>query len=280
MVKRMPDLSLVYVLTSEEGEQRTLSARDVWHIRGLSWNGWMGLETVKLAREAIGLSLALEEAHSRLHKNGVQPSGTYSVDAKLTDEQHKKLTAWIKASVAQENRSSPLVLDNGAKWLAQQMSGVDAQHVQTRQLQIQEICRAMNVQPMMVFAVDKPTYGSAEQLFTAHVVHTLMPLYELIEQSADVYLLEALDDTGYFTAFNPRGLMRGSLKDQAEYFSKALANRPWMTQDEVRDETDLSPEGGDAATRREPPNVAAQQPPPTESEPDPADPAEDEETDG
>jgi phage portal protein BeeE len=55
----------------------TLTEPEIWHLRGLSWNGWMGMPAIKLAREAIGLSLALEEAHARLHGNGVQPSGFY-----------------------------------------------------------------------------------------------------------------------------------------------------------------------------------------------------------
>lgn len=263
-VTRARDLSLSYQVSSEEGfTLSNLTSREIWHIRGLSWNSWMGMEGVKLAREAIGLSLALEEAHSRLHANGVQPSGTWAVEGKLTPEQHVKLTEWIKKHAAGDNRGAPLILDNGAKWMAQQMSGVDSEHLATRRFQVEEDCRAMNVQPMMVFAVDKPTYNSAEQLFTAHVVHTLSPLYELIEQSADVFLLEAEDDTGHFTAFNPRGLIRGSLKDQADYFAKMTGSGgspAIMTQDECRDEIDLPPKGGKAAELREPTNVASKAP--------------------
>ena len=270
-VRRLTDLSFRYDITIDDGGQgrRDLTSREIWHIRGLSWNSWMGLETVKLAREALGLSMALEEAHARLHSNGVSPSGTYSVQNKLTDDQHAKLTKWIKAHASAAERGAPLVLDNGATWLAQQMTGVDAQHVETRRFQVEETCRTMNVQPMMVFAVDKPTYASVEQLKIAHVDHTLMPIYELIEQSADIWLLEVEDDTGHFTQLNPRGLIRGSLKDQAEYFAKALGagGAPaWMTQDEVRDECDLPPQGGAAARLREPTNVASKAPSTTPSD--------------
>lgn len=278
-VTRNRDLSLSYKVSAEDGEAApfTLTQNEMWHLRGLSWNGWMGMEAVRLAREAIGLSLALEEAHSRLHANGVQPGGTYAVDGKLSDEQHTKLTGWIKKHAAGENRGGPLVLDNGAKWLAQQMSGVDAQHVETRRHQVLEVCRAMNVQPMMVFAVDRPTYASAEQLFTAHAVHGLGPLYELIEQSADVFLLGVDDDTGHYCHLDPRGLMRGSMKDQGEYYAKALGSggsRPWMTQDEIRDEVDLTPKGGPADELLDPAGAAPTSPA-AEDEPPPAEPDED-----
>lgn len=274
-VTQRADLSLTYQLSSLNGEAApagTLTAREIWHIRGLSWNGWMGLEPVSLAREAIGLGMALEEAHSRLHANGAHPSGTWAVDGKLSDDQHAKLTAWIKKHAAGENRGAPLVLDNAAKWMAQQMSGVDPQYIQTRQFQVLEVCRALNVQPMLVFAVERPTYASAEQLANMHVIHSLAPLYELVEQSADVFLLEVEDDTGFFCALDPRGLMRGSMKDQAEYYAKALGSggsRPWMTQDEVRDETDLVPKGGDADELLEP--VGATPPATDDDEPNPAD---------
>lgn len=262
-VTRHRDLSMTYLVTGEDGQQATLDQSKIWHIRGPSWNGWMGMESVKLAREAIGLSLALEEAHSRLHKNGVQPSGTYSVSSALSEDQYKKLSNWIKAAAGGENSGAPLILDNGAQWLQRQMTGVDAQHVETRRLQIEEVCRAMRVMPIMVGASDKTaTYASAEQMFIAHAVHTLAPWAERIEQSADVALLGGEPDL--YTVLDLRGLMRGALKDQAEYYAKALGaggGPAWMTQDEVRNECDLNPKGGTADTLREPSNVAKTTPP-------------------
>lgn len=284
-VTRHQDLSLTYTVNAEEGGgTKNLAAEHIWHLKGLSWNGWIGMEAVKLARESIGLSLALEEAHSRLHANAAQPSGTFSVEGKLNDDQHNKLAGWIKKHAAAENKGSPLVLDNGAKWLSQQMSGVDAQHIETRKHQVLEICRMGNVQPIMIHAVDKPTYGSAEQTFNAHHVHCLAPEYEMIEQSADVYLLGDKDmDDGYYVAFNPRGMLRGSMKDQGEYYSKALGaggSKGWMTQDEVRDETDMNPKGGQADELPQPTNVAAKAPGQSQDKPDPEpEPSEDEDED-
>lgn len=255
-VTQNDDLSLSYDVTGKNARVLRLTSKEIWHIRGLSWNGWMGMETVRLASEAIGLSLSLEESHARQHANGVQAGGTYAVDGTLTEEQHTQLTAWIKKHAGAENRGGPLILDNGAKWLQQQMTGVDAQHVETRELQAREVCRAMNVMPIMVGCGDKTaTYASAEQMFIAHNVHTLQPLGENIEQGADVWLLGVRDDKGLYTAFDWRGLQRGTLKDQADYFGKALGlggGRPWLTQDEVRDELDRNPMLGEAAILGQP----------------------------
>jgi HK97 family phage portal protein len=75
--EQLADLSVVYDVTGRDGKTVRMGQKNIWHLRGLSWDGVIGLETIKLAREALGLSLALEEAHARLHENGVQPSGIY-----------------------------------------------------------------------------------------------------------------------------------------------------------------------------------------------------------
>jgi hypothetical protein len=96
-------------------------------------------------------------------------------------------------------------------------------------------------------------------MFGAHDVHPCARGGERIEQSADVYLLDVDRRSGRSTPPGPQG-PRAALKDQAEYFAKALGaggSPAWMTQDEVRDDCDLNPMGGEAAKLREPTNVAS-----------------------
>ncbi|MCA3254940.1 phage portal protein [Bradyrhizobium sp.] len=248
IVKRRDDLSLEYQITGEDGSLRYIPASDIWHLRGPSWNSWMGMEAVKLAREAIGLSLALEEAHARLHQNGIQPSGIYSVEGTLKPEDHQKLVSWLKKSAAAANAGTPLVLDRAAKWMAQQMSGVDAQHVETRRLQIEENCRALRVMPIMVGAADKvATYASSEQMFLAHVIHTLMPWGTRLEQSAEANLLTDKEQAdGLFFKFYFQALMRGDFKGRQEGL-QIMRRNGIINADEWRDLEDMNPrtdEGG------------------------------------
>lgn len=220
-VKRKSDLSLEYVV-SANGDQRTFPQEAIWHVRGPSWDTWRGMPAVKYAREAIGLSIATEEAHAKLHANGAQASGVYSVEGKLSPEQYRDLRDWIEASICGENRSRPFVLDHAAKWTQISMSGVDAQHLETRKHQVEEICRAFRVMPIMIGQADKAaTYASAEQMFLAHVIHTLCPWYERIEQSIDVNLLTEADrKQGVYAKFLPNGLMRGASKDRSDFYYK------------------------------------------------------------
>lgn len=211
-VTRLADYTLVYDVTGQDGKVTRFQQRDIWHLRGAGWNGWMGDETLRLAREAIGLAKALEGSHATMHRNQVQPSGIYTVEGELTEEQHEQLVEWIKAKASGNRLGNPLVLDRGAKWVAQQMSGVDSQHLETRRFQIEEICRAFRVMPIMVGLSEKTaTYASAEQMFLAHVTHSLGPWYSRIEQSSQVALIDpkAPADAGLFTRFMDDALMRG-----------------------------------------------------------------------
>lgn len=247
------DFSIVFRVTGKSGEAKEFPADAIWHVRGPSLDGLLGMDTLKLAREALGLAIATESTHSQLHANGVRTSGTYSIEGPLTPDQYRQLKEWlIKEAAGADNAGMPLILDRGAKWLATNMTGLDAQHLETRRFQIEEVCRVMDVIPLMVGYNDKAsTYASAEQMFLAHVVHTLMPWYARIEQSADAYLLtDAERADGLYFKFVAGGLLRGAAKDRAEYFAKALGaggGPAWMTQDEVRDLEELNPFGGSAA---------------------------------
>lgn len=218
-VTQHADLSLSYEVAGSDGGLRRLPAEAIWHVRGPSWNGWMGLESVRIAREALGLSIALEASHARMHKAGVQPAGLYSVEAELTETQYAQLAKWLKKFAAGgEYAGQAMILDRGAKWLSQQMSGVDAEHLETRRFQIEEVCRFGRVMPIMVGLAEKTaTYASAEQMFLAHEVHTLSPWAGRLEQSAEVSLLsEAEKAQGLTIRFNLSAMRRGDYKGRQE----------------------------------------------------------------
>lgn len=238
LIEQQPDWSVKYTVGFPNGERKVIPPEAIWHLRGPSWNGAIGLDALRLAREAVGLAQATEEAHARFHKNGVKNSGVYTVADKLNPDQYKMLRDWIVKNTTGDNASSPLILDRGAQWVSQMMTGVDAQHLETRKFQVEEICRAFRVIPMMVGYSDKTaTYASAEQMFIAHVVHTITPWATRFEQSAEVNLLR--DDEEIDIRFDLKSLMRGAAKDRAEYYAKALGSGgspAWMTQADVRED--------------------------------------------
>ena len=268
---QLADYSIMYKVTGASGAIQDFPAEAIWHVRGPSWDGLLGMDVMNAAREALGLAIATEETHATLHAKGVRPSGTYSVDGTLDPAQYTALKAWItKEFAGSENQGAPMILDRGAKWLQQSLSGLDAQHLETRNFQIQEVCRFLDVMPIMVGHSDKAaTYASAEQMFLAHVIHCLSPWYARIEQSADINLLTAKERAaGYYFKFIAAGLMRGASKDRSEYFAKALGSGGspgWMTPDEVRALEELNPMGGKAAELPSPVTVQPSEPDPMPS---------------
>ena len=245
------DMSIRYFVQGKLGGEREVPANQIWHLRGLSWDGFLGMDTLKMAKEALGLSMALEDSAANLHANGVRPSGVYSVEGSLSQKQHDDLVLWLKKQAAADG--TPLVLDRAAKWVSQTMSSVDAQHKEMRDHQIEEVARFFNVLPIMLgHSGDKAnTYASAEAMFAAHKVHTLAPEYQRIQESADVNLLTDEERAkGYYFKFVAPALLHASTKDQGEFLSRALGSGgspAWMAQDEVRALFELDAFGGDAA---------------------------------
>lgn len=258
-----------YIVTGLNGGRMPMPRSAVWHWRGPSWDGVAGMQVVKMAREAIGLAMVAEESQSALHKNGARPSGLLSMEGNVTLDQFKALRAWIDDNYAGAGKTGNVMpLDRNAKFTPMAMTGVDAQHLETRGFQIQEICRAFRVQPLMAGYSDKAaTYASVEQMLIAHVVHTLAPWYERVQQSADCQLLTQREiDAGYYTKLVAAGLLRGDMAARSNFFKSALGSGgspAWMTPDEVRELEDLNPMGGAAALLPVATNVAPTPPAPT-----------------
>lgn len=212
---------------------------DVFLLNGVQWDWVNSLNAVFLARTAIGLAIATETSQAAMHKNGLRPGGTYSVEGTLNQEQHERLTDYLKRKSGPEQAGIPLVLDRNAKWLGTAMTGVDAQHVETRRLQVEEICRGYGVFPIMVGHSDKSaTFASSEAFFAAHVKHTLAPWHRAWTQRIDEMLLDGAGPL--FAEFDTRYLMAGSMKDRAVW-ARTMAEMGIYTRNEIRDEEGKDP---------------------------------------
>lgn len=238
-VTRISRYELVYRCWDEFGLIGEFSPDDVFLLNGVQWDWVTSLDAVKLARSAIGLAMATEQSQAAMHENGLRPSGLYSVEDKLNDEQHERLTRWIREKSGVRNTGMPLVLDRSAKWLSTGVSGVDAQHVETRRLQVEEICRYYGVFPIMVGHSDKTaTFASAEAFFSAHVKQTLAPWHKAWSQRLDETLLDGAGPL--FAEFDTRYLLAGSMADRSQW-ARTMTEMGIYTRNEIRDEDGKDP---------------------------------------
>ena len=243
-VRKINRYELRYRCWDEFGIIGDFKSDDVFVLNGVQWDWASSLNAVVLARQAIGLAIATERSQSAMHENGLRPSGTYSVEGNLTKEQQDRLTAYLKEKSGPAKAGIPLVLDRAAKWLNTSISGVDAQHVETRRLQIEEICRGYGVFPIMVGHSDKSaTFASSEAFFAAHLKHTLAPWHKAWRERMDEFLL---DGSGpLFTEFDTRYLTSGSMVDRAQW-TRTMIEMGVYNANEIRDYDGLDPrEGGD-----------------------------------
>jgi HK97 family phage portal protein len=242
-VEQMPDWSLRIRVDYADKTHGYFNQSQVLYIRGPSFDGFTALPAVQAAREAIGLSKALEKQQAKLAGNGGKPSGVLSFAGKLAPETVEKLRETWQSRFGPNGDGGIAVLDGDAKFHSMTMTSVDAQHLETRRMQIEEIARAFRVQPIMLMQSDKAaTFASAEQMFRNHVIHTLGPWIERWEQACNRDILG--NEQGVTVDLDERNLLRGDFKDQAEYYTKALGaggQSAWMTVNEIREEVGRPP---------------------------------------
>ena len=264
--------ALRYVVTPEDGPAVEFPAAAIWHVKGPSWNGYLGLAAVKLAREAIGLAMATEESHAKLHKHGARVGGLISVEGALGEKQYNELKAWIEKNFeGSGNAHRTMILDRAAKFTSAQQTGIDSQHLETRRYQVEEVCRAMGVMPIIVGYSDKAsTYASAGEMFRAHERLTLAPQWKMIEQSIDAHLLTEKERAeGIFAAFTDEGIKRGAIKEKQD-FLLGMVNGGLMTPNEGRALLDLNPDDDPASDKlRIPANITGSVPEAEPKDPDP-----------
>jgi HK97 family phage portal protein len=243
-VEQRDDWSLRYQIRNKAGGYRDVPQADILHIRGPSEDGIKGLALTDYASEVLGLSIRAQEAAARIFAKGVMAGGAFETDKKLSAE----AIANLKASAAErysgaENAGSSMVLQEGLKYKPIASTAKDSQMLETRAHQIEEIARIFGV-PRPFLMVDDTSWGSGiEQLGIYFVQYGLAPWFKAWEDAVSITLLTDQERrAGYYPKFNERALLRGSMKDQGEFFAKMMGSGgspQIMEQNEARALLDL-----------------------------------------
>ena len=219
----------------------------VFHLKGLSFDGIKGISPIAQAREAVGLSLATEEYGAKFFGNGARPGGVLEHPGVLKDPE-KLRASWNQVYQGSRNSHKVAVLEEGMKYHTIGIAPEDAQFLETRKYQVNEICRIFRVPPHLVGDLERATFSNIEHQSIEFVQHTIRPWIVRWEQEIARSLLDESERLLYFAKFNVDGLLRGDYKSRMEGYAIARQNG-WMSINDIRalEDMELIPadKGGD-----------------------------------
>jgi HK97 family phage portal protein len=213
----------MFRLATANGGNRPLPISDVIHVRAFGGSARCPLT---LAREAIGVALAIEQHVSRLFTRGARPSGVLKFKRKLDDAAFERLKKSWGTAYSGENSGRTAILEDDADFQALTFSSTDAQLLELRQFQIIEIARAFRVPPHMLFDLGRATWSNVESLGREFLVFCLQPMLRAWESALRRALLTPEERAAGFTIeFEEDDLTQASIADRAVAYSSLISAR-------------------------------------------------------
>ena len=247
------DLYYLYTRSAEENPhfkaagQIRLRHEDVLHIPGLGFDGLVGYSPIAMAKNAVGIALATEEYGATFFQNGARPAGVLEHPGVLKDPS-KLRESWQSIYGGTKNVGKIAVLEEGVKYQQIAIPPEEAQFLETRKFQIDEIARLYRVPPHMIGDLEKSSFNNIEQQSLEFVKYTLNPWVVRWEQALQKALLTDKERKDYFIRFNVDGLLRGDYKSRMEGYAVGRQNG-WLSANDIRSLEDMNPieadEGGD-----------------------------------
>lgn len=233
--------------TNKVGRTVRLQPHDVLHIPGLGFDGLVGYSPIAMAKNAIGLAIATEEYGSKFFANGAAPSGVLEHPGTIKDPS-KVRESWQATFGGSGNANKIAVLEEGMKYTPISISPEQAQFLETRKFQIDEIARIFRVPPHMIGDLEKSSFNNIEQQSLEFVKYTLDPWVSRWEQAMVRALLTPDEKKKYFFKFNVDGLLRGDYQSRMNGYATARQNG-WMSANDIRELENLdripAEQGGD-----------------------------------
>lgn len=233
-----------YRYKQRDGTELVLTRGEVWHLRGLSSDGVMGLSPVALARESAALGLAAQEYGARFFQNDAKPGGGWiEYPGKFRDKEARDSfrESWQEAQTGL-NRGKMAVLEFGMKFHELGLTNKDSQFLEARQFQVSDIARIFRVPPHLVGDLSKATFSNIEQQSLDFVIHTMTPWAERWESSVETSLLTE-DEADIEVEFDFTALLRGDQSARSTYYHNGVLDG-WMTRNEARQREGMEPIDG------------------------------------
>ena len=246
-VDRNESGELVYTYQSDKGQVK-LRRENILHIPGLGFDGLIGYSPIAMAKNAVGLALATEDYGAMFFANGANPGGVLEHPGVIKPEQADRLRESWQSQFGGANAHKVAVLEEGLKFHQMSIPPEQAQFLETRKFQINEIARIFRVPPHMVGDLEKSSFSNIEQQSLEFVKYTLDPWVVRWEQSLQQVLILPSEKATIFIKFNLDGLLRGDYQSRMQGYSTGIQNG-FMSVNDVRGLEDMNlltaEEGGD-----------------------------------
>jgi HK97 family phage portal protein len=247
--RRNEDGSLTY-LYAWMGTSAELSEDEVFHLKGFSLDGIVGISVIAQGRQALATAIAADRASGNFFRNGMRPSGVLTAPTYLTPEQRKRKQEWIDEYSGAINNGRVPLLEGGWKLESLSIPPEDAQLLSSRQFDIEELCRLFHVPPPMIGHTQSATaWGSGlEQMLLWFLQFCLRPQLKRIEARIGKSLIDPGERRTVYAEFNVEGLLRADGKTRATLYA-TMVDHGLKTRNEIRAlENDPPMPGGDDLT--------------------------------
>jgi len=224
----------------------SVSPRDLIHIKGLTWNGFMGMDIIRHHKESLGLGIANRDYGANFYSNGAHLSGVLKHPAKLTTDAYGRIASTWKQSYGGAGKAgSTAILEEGMTFERLGLDPATAQFLETGRKTIADVSRIFGVPQFLLEDLDRATFNNIEQLTLLFVRHTILPWCERIRNEFNRKVFATNERGRYKIRFVLASLLEGDTQSMAEYYSK-LFNIGVLSPNDIRKMRGLNPvPGGD-----------------------------------
>jgi HK97 family phage portal protein len=234
-IERDKDTKKLVYLIGSGTDQKKLQRNEVLHVPNLSFDGVCGLSPISYAAQSILLGISYEKFGVKFYQNAAMPSGAFAAADGLSDIAYNRLREGLKQNyTGLKNTGTPMLLEEGLKWDQITINPIDAQLLESKYFQIEDIARIYRVPQHLIGLLEHATFTNIEHQSLEFVMYTMLPIFKRFEDSINCQILTSDNrKNGYYVEAKIDGLLRGDSKTRAE--SYAIGRQwGWLSVNDIR----------------------------------------------
>lgn len=227
--------------------EKELGRKQVFHVPGMSVDGVIGMSPIEYAANAIRLGRSYEEFGNQMFRNAAIPSGGFSTDGTLNESSFQRLKKEINENyTGMKNTGKPMLLEGGLKFIPFTVKPIDAQLIENKKFQIEDIARIYRVPLHLIQNLDRATNNNIEHQSLEFIMYTMLPWFKRWEENINMQLLTPAERrAGYYVEFDLRGLLRGDQLSRSRAYAVGR-QWGWLSVNDIRKLENMPPiENGD-----------------------------------